>query len=1250
MDNFLVQDPNSEYGIVYDPNQEKILKDINDASRYGYIPEVPRVFLRSHVYGGSHVREERNVLLYDIKEKYFIRKKITTPKLEERLLLEMLSNCIDNAFLSRRMNVDPGDVTIDMTSDTISIRNTGIPIPVDIHEYFYSQNQFGTCAELIFGIIGAGSNTDDRVTKQGGGQNGIGSKLCNIFSREFTVEIGDNIRGFHQKVIWRRNMTKKVSSVITPSTYNIVMGQDRKYHIVPIGDRYNGPNFVKITWKQDFRKFGIDYFSQEELELYMKYAADATFQGKIPIVFNNTTIDCRGAQSYANLFPKEMSKTAFIHYEFSQAPPIQGRELEAAIASFQIVPDVELIVLDSPGEGMHISYCNGIYNVDGGVHTDAAYREVLRAVKEVMASNKGFDKGLDMSKLDIRDIKKHCTIIINYKCKEPVFKGQDKERLNKPEPKINISPDESAKMKKWKLVDILYKSLTGKNLTAISGGRLGRGRVKDDENFEDANWVDTPRRNEAVMVICEGKSAGAYILKWILSTPERKDKYAAFLLKGKVKNVTDLGVMEIESNEELRKLIKYMGLEYGVDYRTKEGAASLRYGYIYVMVDADSDGSHILCLFLNFIYRAFPTFAMAGRIFYPPTPVIRVLTSSGQTKEIFYNMFQYNQWNEKNGFQKHTAKYFKGLAAGKDAFAKEDSKISPLVLFGFDQLACQALDIAFKRGLTNERKKWIQFWRDKIDTEVVTKIQCQNPRLWHVNISDYINTKLVEYSIDSFTRALPGYKDGLKKSQRQVLWYILDEWNFGHSRKSETKLSQIASAAANKCKYHHGDKGLIDVLSRMASFYPGSNNCPLMSPEGQFGTRNKLGADVGAARYVETKPEPFFTYIFDEELLNLVEQNVVEDKKVEPKWIPCKVPLHIINGVVGVATAYSLEIPSYHPVDVIVWILQYISEQMVFPMVPWFRGFTGGIELEIFKGKYKKESSQQLTEEMIHYYEGLTLTTTGIFRHIRNRNQEYTEEINGKKTKVVHEVADVYVTEVPIGVGLASYRSAMEKLCDRIDDKMETTDTPNIIIEGWKKPITHKDLLLIERTGLCNITLIDDDSFPIQMRNIYEALKIYCDNMIDLYLKLKEKRLKELEEGILHESKIIKLIELLLTDTIIAKKQNESYVAEQLKPYGIEYEIYKKLSRRSETIEGYQEHLEKLTTLQKRYELIRNKHHLAEWSADLNKFMNELTKDPSYQKLQHHQYPFVPTNINDLLSGKIKSPYKIKEETLPQSI
>ena len=1241
-----------EYGFPYDPNIQKTISDTNDASAYSYMRENDRIFYRSHIYGGTHAREERKVYLLNSETRKLEKRVITTPKLEERLFLEILANAVDNSFKSQRMGVQFPQLEITMNTDTISIMNGGVPIPVDIHPYFYTQGIFGTAAELIFGVVGAGSNMDDSKARQGNGVNGVGSKLTNVFSRYYEVEIGDNIRGFHQKVIWRKNMTEKVSSVITPSSFGTTTQPDRegKYHIYPGEDKYTGSNFTKVTWKQDFRKFGIEYYTKDELELYMKYACEASFIGKFPVVFNGIKLDCRSAKDYIAMYPKDVVKNSFVHYEFLQQVTVGGKQLEDAIANQQIVPTVELIVLDSPNEGMHISYCNGIYNVDGGVHTDTSYRVTLEMVKDLIKTSKGFDSKIDLSKVDIRDIKKHCTIIINYKCNDPDFKGQDKEKLAKPTPKITLTAEEAAKIKKWSICNSIYTILTGKQLKEMGGMGL-KGRIKDDFHFRDANWVGTSRQSETVLILCEGNSAGSYILKWILATPERKDKYTVMLLRGKFKNITDKDLIEIMENEEIRKLIKYMGFEFGVDYRDPVNLARLRYGYIYSMVDADSDGQHILCLVMNFLYRMFVTFFLARRFFYVPTPVYRILTGpNGKTKYIFYNMFDYKKYVESLNGAPYTAKFFKGLAAGKDTYAKEDAISSPIVYTNFDELAGQAFDIAFKKGIefTNMRKKWIQHWRSNIEMEVLHSLNCGDPRMMYINISDFINTKLVEYCLDTFSRALPSYKDGLKKSQRQVLWYLLTLYNFGHSRKTEMNIEAIALGAKAESKYHHGD--LTDTLARMASNYPGSNNVPLLAQEGQFGTREHLGGDIGASRYVETRPEPIVAKIFDKELMDLIERNIVEDKEVEPKWIPAKIPLHIINGVIGIATAYSVEIPSYHPVDIIMWILNYITDTPCFPIVPWYKGFTGMVELELTSGVQRKDRDLVLqSQDQIAYFEGLTLKTTGICQVLGEREQMYTEEVNGKKEKILHRVKDILITEIPIGIATAKYTFEMEKLVDKVEDKAEVADTPKMILQGWKGEVSLKSLKLIGRTGLTNVTLIDDNAVPIAMRNVYEALKIYCDNMKDTYTLLKKTRLTNLAIAIIKEQKIIRLIELLRSKTVIDDDREDDDITSQLLPHNIDFEVYSKLGRRATSKKGYEEHINKLAKFQREYIEIEQKHYLEEWYKDLIEMKQIFESNPEYRKFDHHQFPYISTPVEDLLSGKVKSPHSIKQTQPPIS-
>lgn len=99
---------------------------------------------------------------------------------------EVLVNAADN--YSRKVPMTYIKVTI---GDTISVRNDGRPIPIEMldkHQLYVP--------ELIFGVLLTGSNFDDEEKRVVGGRNGFGAKLTNVYSKEFIVEVCDGNRHF----------------------------------------------------------------------------------------------------------------------------------------------------------------------------------------------------------------------------------------------------------------------------------------------------------------------------------------------------------------------------------------------------------------------------------------------------------------------------------------------------------------------------------------------------------------------------------------------------------------------------------------------------------------------------------------------------------------------------------------------------------------------------------------------------------------------------------------------------------------------------------------------------------------------------------------------------------------------------------------------------------------------------------------------------------------------------------------------
>jgi DNA topoisomerase-2 len=114
-----------------------------------------------------------------------VKKSIKSSPALIRVFVEVLSNAIDNVERSSKSvnKCTYIKVVINEEDGIISVQNDGEVIPVEIHEdekcYIHS---------MIFGQMLTGSNYNDEEERLVSGRNGLGSKLSNIFAKEFTVE------------------------------------------------------------------------------------------------------------------------------------------------------------------------------------------------------------------------------------------------------------------------------------------------------------------------------------------------------------------------------------------------------------------------------------------------------------------------------------------------------------------------------------------------------------------------------------------------------------------------------------------------------------------------------------------------------------------------------------------------------------------------------------------------------------------------------------------------------------------------------------------------------------------------------------------------------------------------------------------------------------------------------------------------------------------------------------------------------
>ena len=73
-------------------------------------------------------------------------------------------------------------------------------------------------------------------------------------------------------------------------------------------------------------------------------------------------------------------------------------------------------------------------------------------------------------------------------------------------------------------------------------------------------------------------------------------------------------------NKELQDIVSALGCGFGQDF----DAGKLRYGRIFLLMDADSDGQHIATLLLTFFYRHLPGLLRGGHVFLAQPPLFRI--------------------------------------------------------------------------------------------------------------------------------------------------------------------------------------------------------------------------------------------------------------------------------------------------------------------------------------------------------------------------------------------------------------------------------------------------------------------------------------------------------------------------------------------------------------------------------------------------------------------------------------------------
>ena len=214
--------------------------------KYKELSEREHILLRPGMWVGSIKEEEKTMFLYDShSETMEIREVKYTPAML-KVVDEVISNSCDE--FRRKDNLGLTDIWVTLSEDGwITIKdNGGIPVVKHKEAGIY-------VPEFIFGRLRTSSNYDDTEDRNVIGTNGVGSALCNVFSKQFIIETCDKKHKFYRS--WSDNMG--------------VVGDDLK---VEKSDQH----YTKTTFLLDYKRFdNQECFNIDFVDIIEKRCIDA---------------------------------------------------------------------------------------------------------------------------------------------------------------------------------------------------------------------------------------------------------------------------------------------------------------------------------------------------------------------------------------------------------------------------------------------------------------------------------------------------------------------------------------------------------------------------------------------------------------------------------------------------------------------------------------------------------------------------------------------------------------------------------------------------------------------------------------------------------------------------------------------------------------------------------------------------------------------------------------------------------------
>ena len=568
------------------------------------ITETNRETATDHEYGGAQIQVLEGLEAVRKRPGMYIGS--TGPSGLHHLVYEIVDNSIDEALAGYCTHIE---VTI-KPGNIIEVSDNGRGIPVDI------QPKLGIPAvTVVYTVLHAGGKFggEDSGYKVAGGLHGVGASVVNALSEWLVVRVRRDGAEYEQS--FKRGKPdgdlKKIGVAASTGT-TVTFKPD--------------PEMFTETTEYDYEIL----LKRLREESFLNAGVRITLTDERPeSIENNDGVPPQESMCY------EGGVRSFVQYlhEKRDLTPLHPQVIYMKGEANGAVAEVALQYCDSYNE-LILSFANNVHTPEGGTHEEGLKTALTRVFNE-FGRAKGYLKEKDEN-WQGSDVREGMIAVVSVKLQEAQFEGQTKAKLGNTYIKTLVSNIVYNKLSEFLEENPAVAKAVFEKVTQAARARAAAKKARDlvrrksalESNRMPGKLADCHENDPAKteIFIVEGDSAGG-------SAKQGRDSniQAILPLWGKMLNVEKARADRIYGNDKLMPVVTALGTGIGDEFDINK----VRYHKIFIMADADVDGSHICTLMLTFFFRYMRPLIEHGYVYVAQPPLFKL--QKGSTVKYAYN-------------------------------------------------------------------------------------------------------------------------------------------------------------------------------------------------------------------------------------------------------------------------------------------------------------------------------------------------------------------------------------------------------------------------------------------------------------------------------------------------------------------------------------------------------------------------------------------------------------------------------------